>query len=217
MRTTIIGLVLLLIAGLTATVSPAYAQAPPDPAAQPRQERSDGAVQWRNAAADATSPAYAQSPPDPPAEPRRNQVMAHFGTGMLLMTRAGGQTRTLADGFIMGMFPIGILVMPNKNIAFDFELMPMVQTAPVRIDLTVHPGVLFMNLRNNPKMAAGVRFAFEVNRATWGFTPLFHYTVVERKGVQYFVEGVTPIRFRYDPAGPMTRSFGVGIATGVLF
>lgn len=52
----------------------------------------------------------------------------HFGAMTMLVTRARGVTKTVADDTMTG-YPFGVLVMRGR-VMFDAELMPMVQKNP---------------------------------------------------------------------------------------
>ena len=66
-------------------------------------------------------------------------VGGHVGFVLPLVTRAGGQTTNLGDGFSIG-FPMGITVKGAGRMAFDLELVPSVKNTPRSVALTVHPG-----------------------------------------------------------------------------
>src|SRR5207249_1857931 len=68
-------------------------------------------------------------------------------------------------------FPMGITVKTSDQWAFDLELVPSIQNDPLSVGLTVHPGII-RALQNH--YAAGLRMAFDVNQASWGFTPLLN-------------------------------------------
>ena len=126
-----------------------------------------------------------------------------------LVTRAGGETTTLSDRFTIG-FPSGITVKKNSKVAFDLELVPTVKRAPLDVGLTVHPGIL-CGLSNN--LTAGLRMAFDVNQASWGFTPLLNRKLADLGGgSSLFGELVVPVRFQDE-----NNSIGVGVHVGIGF
>jgi hypothetical protein len=100
----------------------------------------------------------------------QDSLGGHFGFVLPLVTRAGGNTIALWDQFSIG-FPSGITVKTSDKVAFDLELVPTIQRTPLFVGLTVHPGILY-TLPND--FVAGLRMAFDVNQASWGFTPLLH-------------------------------------------
>ncbi len=79
--------------------------------------------------------------------------------------------------------------------------------------LTVHPGVL-RSLGNS--WTGGLRMAFDIGAASWGFTPLLNkgFSV---EGQSYFVELVVPIRFQDDDQGDSHTSIGLGVHVGFGF
>ena len=76
--------------------------------------------------------------------------------------------------------------------------------------LTVHPGVL-RNLGG--KWTLGLRMAFDIGGASWGFTPLLNRGL----GSHTFVEAVVPIRFQDDEFGEGSTAVQFGIHLGVGF
>jgi hypothetical protein len=132
----------------------------------------------------------------------------HFGFVLPLVTRSGGDTKTIGNQFQIG-FPMGITVKTSEKVAFDLELVPVIQRTPYLVTLTVHPGFLYA-LPNN--FAAGLRMAFDVNGNAWGFTPLVHYTFARVNSLPVFGELVVPIRFHDD-----FNSVGLGVHFGFAF
>ena len=59
--------------------------------------------------------------------------------------------------------------------------------------------------------------AFDVNRASWGFTPLINRSFALSDGTALFAELVVPIRFQENTLGSSFTSIGVGIHIGVGF
>jgi hypothetical protein len=82
------------------------------------------------------------------------------------------------------------------------------------VPLTIHPGVL---VGVNNDWTAGLRMAFDIGGASWGFTPLINRTLFSMNAHAYFVEFVVPIRFQDDDAGDMHGSIGFGVHFGVGF
>ena len=136
----------------------------------------------------------------------------HFGAMTMLVSRARGVTITIADDVMTG-YPFGVLVMRGR-VMFDFELMPMVQQGPLRLDVTVAPGVLVDITR---RVTLGARAGFEVKNTAIGVTPLFHYNWVINGPSALFTETIVPIRFRQDAAGRTFTSVGLGMAVGMYF
>ena len=150
----------------------------------------------------------------PRAARAQNRLGGHFGAVFPLVTRVGGTTTTLADDFSVG-FPMGITVKTSDQWAFDLELVPSIQNDPLSVGLTVHPGII-RALQNH--YAAGLRMAFDVNQASWGFTPLVNKAFpVPGRPYAFFVEGVLPIRFQADPAGGNRTSIGLAAHVGIGF
>ncbi len=138
----------------------------------------------------------------------------HFGIVIPLATEVDGETTTVSDDFVIG-FPMGLSVKLNDRVAFDLELVPVIQDSPQEISLTVHPGAIF-SLKNN--FAAGVRMAFDIDGDAWGFTPLVARAFpIPNAPVKYFVELDFPIRFLEDELGDDDTSIGIAFHTGIAF
>jgi len=143
----------------------------------------------------------------------QDQVGGHFGFVIPMVTRANGVTTTIADKFSIG-FPTGITVRTSPRVAFDLELVPVIQHAPLHVDLTVHPGVI---VGVADRLNLGLRMAFDVNRPSWGFTPLVNRSVALSRSTSVFGELVVPIRFQVDAVGRGFTSVGLGIHAGIGF
>jgi hypothetical protein len=141
----------------------------------------------------------------------QNRIGGHFGTVIPIVSRAGGSTTTLSDQFKIG-FPTGITVKTDTPWAFDLELVPVV-TRDRFSSLTLHPGVI-RALPNS--FAGGVRMAFDVREASWGFTPLLNRGFPVGR-MTYFLEGVVPVRFQENATGRGQTSVGFGMHVGVGF
>src|ERR1700736_1576527 len=90
----------------------------------------------RTSLAQEQAPAQAQEQKGP-------TLGGHIGFVLPLVTRAGGQTTSLADQPAVG-FPVGITVKGSGRTAFDLELVPQINTTGTRITtLTVHPGLIY--------------------------------------------------------------------------
>jgi len=144
----------------------------------------------------------------------QNTLGGHFGVVFPLVTHANDTTTDISEDFTIG-FPMGITVRKSPSFAFDLELVASMQNEPLDVGLTVHPGVLwgFADGWN-----AGIRLAFDVNQASWGFTPLVNYRLfaVGNDG-SVFAEVVVPIRFKEDRFGDGFTSIGLGVHVGVGF
>ena len=136
----------------------------------------------------------------------------HIGILLPLATRANGTTTTIGDDFVIG-FPTGITVRKSQTFAFDLEVVPVIQNDPLHVDLTVHPGAVW-GLGNG--WGAGARLAFDVEKASWGFTPILNHGLTSGRGGTFFGELVVPIRFQDNGAGTFT-SIGIGVHVGVGF
>jgi len=149
----------------------------------------------------------------PPSASAQDRIGGHIGMVLPLVNHVGGETTTIADDFAIG-FPMGITVKTSDKWAFDLELVPAIQNDPLDVALTVHPGII----RALPRgWAAGLRVAFVVDRASWGFTPLVNKALAHGQGWTWFVEGVMPIRIQTDPAGGNRTGVGLAIHSGVGF
>ena len=141
----------------------------------------------------------------------------HMGLVLPLVTRAGGQTTNqITDNFAIG-FPIGVTIKGQGRTAFDFELVPMIHTAGSReTSLTVHPG-LIRDVGHH--FGVGMRAAFDVNTASWGFTPLVNHSWPIEGGFfkAYFVEADMPVRFNRPVGGPMTNPVTLAVHFGLGF
>ena len=146
----------------------------------------------------------------------QDTLAGHIGFVLPLVTRAGGQTTNISDNFSIG-FPIGITVKSKGPLAFDLELVPLIQDSPRKVSVTIHPGLL-RALGNG--YTAGVRVAFDVNSSQFGFTPLLNksWPIKGEDGFfkAYFVEADLPVRFNRPSGGPATdpvtfaMHFGLG-------
>ena len=146
-------------------------------------------------------------------------VGGHIGFVLPLVTHAGGQTiNDTADQFSIG-FPVGITFKGTGRTAFDLEFIPFINTAkPRQTSLTVHPGLIW-NVGHN--FGAGVRLAYDINAASWGFTPLVNKTF-PFKGEHgffkaYFVEADLPVRFSRPVGGPATNPVTFAMHFGLAF
>jgi hypothetical protein len=148
-----------------------------------------------------------------PQAAAQERVGGHFGVLIPLVTRANGSTSTVSDDFVVG-FPTGITIRTGGRIAFDLELIPVIQNEPLHVDLTVHPGVV---VDVGGRIGAGLRMAFEVNRASWGFTPLLNRSFRLGDETSLIGELVVPIRFQIAPSGSPFRSVGLGVHAGIAF
>jgi hypothetical protein len=148
----------------------------------------------------------------PSPAPAEDRLGGHFGVVFPLVTHAHADTRDIGDDFQMG-FPMGITVKTNDTWAFDLELVPGLdpdENGPIGVPLTVHPGVL-RSLGGH--WTAGLRLAFDIGGASWGFTPLLNRGL----GSHYFVEAVVPVRFQDDEHGEGSTAVAFGIHLGVGF
>jgi hypothetical protein len=137
----------------------------------------------------------------------------HIGVLLPLVTRANGRSTSISDDFVIG-FPTGITVRKSETFAFDLEFVPVIQNDPLHVDLTLHPGAVW-GLGNG--WGAGARLAFDVNKASWGFTPILNHGLLKvGAGETLFGEIVVPIRFQDNGGGTFT-SIGVGVHIGVGF
>lgn len=134
--------------------------------------------------------------PDPVAA--QDRVGGHFGFVIPLVTRANDTTTTLSDDFVIG-FPTGITLNTSDRVAFDLELVPVIQNEPLHVDLTVHSGVI-VGLAD--RLNVGLRMAFDVDQPSWGFTPLVNRSFAINGITSIFGELVVPIRFQIDGLSP---------------
>jgi hypothetical protein len=144
----------------------------------------------------------------------QDRLGGHFGAVLPLVTRANGDTTTIADDFKLG-FPMGVTVKTSNQWAFDLELVPVIDDDPLFVSLTVHPGII-RSLSGG--YAAGLRMAFDVNQPSWGFTPLLNRAFpVRGHAYAFFVEGVVPIRFQQDASRANHTSIGLAVHVGAGF
>lgn len=159
-----------------------------------------------------TAPAFADSSSDDAADHAKPPTSAwHIGAMAPVIVRGKGRTMTPPDT-LMTMVPFGVLVMRGP-LMFDAELMPMVTTGPQAVDLTIAPGFIYALL---PDIWIGSRAAFELKSGKVGFTPLFHYNLLNFQHTNLFTELVVPVRFGEDADGRST-SIGFAVALGALF
>jgi hypothetical protein len=146
-------------------------------------------------------------------------IGGHIGFVLPLVTRVNGQTiNDTADQFSIG-FPIGITFKGGGRMAFDFEFIPFINTAPPRqTTLTLHPGLVW-NLGHG--WGAGGRLAFDVNASSWGFTPLVNHSWRFKSDNvffrAFFIEADLPVRFNRPVGGPATNPVTFAMHAGVGF
>jgi hypothetical protein len=144
----------------------------------------------------------------------QNRLGGHVGMVVPLVTRSGGETITVGDDFTFGV-PMGLTLRKTDRVAFDLELVPSIQNEPLSVSLTVHPGVIFSAPRS---FAAGIRMAFDVDAASWGFTPLLARSfAVEGGAYSLFLELDVPIRFQEDALGTNRTAVTVAAHVGIGF
>jgi hypothetical protein len=144
----------------------------------------------------------------------QNTLGGHIGIVLPLVSRADGRTTTISDDFVIG-FPMGITIRKSPTFAFDLELVPGVQNDPLSVGLTVHPGVVW---GVGGGWGAGGRLAFDVNKPSWGFTPILNHGLLKvGKDGTLFGEFVLPVRFQENSAGKSFTSVGFGVHLGVGF
>src|SRR5262249_16258792 len=100
-----------------------------------------------------------------------DRLGGHFGVLFPVVTHVNDTTVGIRDDFKIG-FPMGITVKTSDHYAFDLEFVPVIdptEGGPVNVSLTVHPGIL-RSFSNG--WTGGLRMAFDINSASWGFTPL---------------------------------------------
>jgi hypothetical protein len=145
----------------------------------------------------------------------QDRLGGHFGVVFPLVTRANGNTTNIGDDFKVG-FPMGITVKTSDKYAFDLEIVPALdpqENRPINVPLTIHPGVL-RSLGNS--WTGGLRMAFDIGGASWGFTPLLNKGF-PMGGHNYFVEFVVPIRFQDDGLGDTHGAITFGVHLGIGF
>ena len=150
-----------------------------------------------------------------PAAYAQDRIGGHIGVVFPLVTHVNGDTVTISDDFKIG-FPMGITIKKTDTLAFDLEIVPVLdphEHSAIGVPLTIHPGIL-KGLGNG--WTLGGRMAFDINGASWGFTPLLN------KGfpvgnVTYFLEAVVPIRFQDDSVGETHTAIGLAVHAGIAF
>ena len=145
----------------------------------------------------------------------QNTVGGHFGIAFPLVTRADGRTTNLGDNFTTA-FPMGITIKrQGARMAFDLELVPAIQDSPRQVNLTVHPGLIW-NLHG--RWAGGIRAAFDVNRPSWGFTPLLAREFpVTGHNFKFFAEVDLPVRFQKPSIGHNVTAVTLAVHFGTAF
>jgi len=145
-----------------------------------------------------------------------DRLGAHFGAVFPIITHVNGETTDISEDFKIG-FPMGITVKKTDKFAFDLEIVPVIdpqKDRPTGIPLTIHPGVL-RDLGGH--WTLGLRMAFDINGASWGFTPLINKGFPNGDHA-FFVEGVVPIRFQNGNVdAEMHTAIGFGIHLGIGF
>ena len=136
-----------------------------------------------------------------------NQLGGHFGFVHGLVTFSNGKTTSIADSgnYSIG-FPTGVTIKTSSNFAFDIEFVPFVSENH-KVTLLFHPGGLY-SLGGN--FTFGTRLAFEINNASYGFTPLLNKAFPLKGGGAFFLELVVPVRF-FDGGSATTIGLHVGV------
>jgi hypothetical protein len=148
-----------------------------------------------------------------PLASAQNRIGGHFGVVFPLVSHVNGETTNIGDDFKMG-FPMGITVHTTDATAFDLEIVPGLDPnkgEAIGVPLTIHPGVLH---KISGPWTGGLRMAFDVGGASWGFTPLLNLGFP--KGHNTFVEFVLPIRFQDDTSGN-THDTHTAVTFGIHF
>jgi hypothetical protein len=146
-------------------------------------------------------------------------VGGHIGFVLPLVTHANGQTiNNVADQFSIG-FPTGITIKGSGRMAFDFEFIPFINTAkPRQTSLTLHPGLIW-NVGHG--VGVGLRAAYDINAASWGFTPLvnksFPFKGEHSFFKAYFIEADLPVRFQRPVGGPSANAVTFAMHAGLAF
>lgn len=124
----------------------------------------------------------------------QNDIGAHIGTVLPLVSMSGGDVTSISDNLVTG-FPMGITVKTNYNVAFDLEVVPFIDDNAVS-NVLFHPGVL-MGLSKG--FTFGIRGAFETS-GSFGVTPLLNksFPFPNDPDTSFFVELVLPVRFYQD-------------------
>ncbi|HYY72499.1 MAG TPA: hypothetical protein VE778_02790 [Candidatus Bathyarchaeia archaeon] len=152
-----------------------------------------------------------------PAACAQDNVGGHIGFVIPWVTRAGGQTTSIADNFSIG-FPIGVTFKGKGHMNLDLEMVPSVSNRPRAVGLTVDPGVVW-GLSHG--LAVGIRAAFDVNSSQFGFIPLVNksWKFKNQNGFfkAYFVEVDLPVKFNRPTGGPSTNPVTFATHFGLVF
>ena len=140
-------------------------------------------------------------------------VGGHFGVLFPLVTRVNGESTTISDQFNVG-FPTGITIKRGGPFAFDLEVVPLIHSHGKKVDLTIHPGILYS--LGGP-WTAGLRAAFDVNARSYGFTPLLNLGFPQKNGTTLFAELVLPVRFQQNDLNQGQTAVTVGLHLGWAF
>ncbi|PCJ84318.1 MAG: hypothetical protein COA57_09440 [Flavobacteriales bacterium] len=136
-----------------------------------------------------------------------NKLGAHIGAIQPIVIFSGSSTSVMGSDFYTIGFPMGITVKPCDKLFFDMEFVPFFtpgdSVTAHKVDLLVHPGVLFPL---GGGFTFGLRGAFEIGNGQVGFTPLLNKAFPLKGGGAFFTELVLPMRF-----GPMPNSDFVNI------
>ena len=160
-------------------------------------------------------PAAAQTPMgESPMGTRGTRVGGHAGVVVPVVTFSDAATTTVDENFVVG-FPVGVGVgRAGGRWTFDLELVPLVDPNPQSVELLVHPGLIYAAA---PRLALGVRAAFEVDGDVYGFTPLAAYSLATTSGLTVFAELDLPVRFATDGDGGTVSSVAVVPHIGISF
>jgi hypothetical protein len=143
-------------------------------------------------------------------------VGGHVGFVIPWVGHSGGQTTSIADNFQIG-FPIGVTFKGQGRMALDLEMVPSISDKPRAVELTIDPGVVWGFSHG---VGVGLRAAFDVHSAQFGFIPLVNksWDFKEPKGIfkRFFIEADLPVKFNRPTGGLSTNSvtfathFGLG-------
>ena len=138
----------------------------------------------------------------------------HVGIVIPIVTRGNDTTTTIADNFIIG-FPFGLVIRTNSPAAFDFEFVPIINTASNQdFRFLVHPGVTYTFKKKN---TVGVRAAYEFGTGSYGFTPLVARSFKLTEKTNYFIEADFPVRRERRPNRTRFTSVQFAVHSGISF
>lgn len=149
--------------------------------------------------------AFAEEP-QVAAEVKR--VHGHVGVVTPLVTAHASGVTSIASGPVIGVTS-GLGLGIAGPLAFDFELVMLIDPLHRVVNIVAHPGAL---LALGKGFTAGLRGAWETQGA-WGFTPLVNKGF-DLGGAAFYVEAAFPMRWAMVPGSSIAATVALHLGVG---